>query len=69
VTVGIGEAEMRFCRVHDEDGLWRVFWMERGNRNELSEFTDEQDACLEYMRRVAGPVKVTHGSALSAGPT
>ncbi|MFC0429498.1 hypothetical protein [Kutzneria buriramensis] len=54
----IGEAEMCFGIVHDDDGLWRVFWMERGNRNELSEFADEQDACLEYMGRVAGSAKV-----------
>ena len=54
----IGEAEMCYCIVHDEDGRWRVFWMERGNRNTLSEFEDEQDACLEFMGRAAGQAKI-----------
>lgn len=54
----IGEAEMCYCIVHDEDGWWRVFWMERGNRITLAEFVDEQDACLEFMGRAAGRTKV-----------
>lgn len=54
----IGEAEMCFCIVHDDDGRWRVFWMERGNRLQETEFADEQDACLEFMGRAAGRGKV-----------
>lgn len=46
----IGEAEMHFCIVRDDDGMWRVFWQERGNRIQPAEFEDEQDACLEFMR-------------------
>lgn len=53
-----GEAEIRFCIVHDDDGRWRVFWMERGNRLQETEFADEQDACLEFMGRAAGRGKV-----------
>lgn len=54
----IGKAEMCYCIAHDDDGLWRVFWMERGNRIQEWEFADEQDACLEFMGRVAGRAKV-----------
>lgn len=54
----VGEAEMCFCITHDGPGRWSVFWMERGNRLDLSEFTDEQAACLEFMCRASNQATV-----------
>jgi hypothetical protein len=54
----VGEAEMCYCIARDDDSRWSVFYMERGCRDRLREFTDEQAACLEFMGRVAGEAKV-----------
>ncbi len=54
----VGEAEYCYCIVRDDDCLWSVFYRERGCRDRLREFTDEQSACLEFMGRIAGKAKV-----------
>jgi len=54
----VGEAEMCYCIVRDEDGRWSVFYLERGDRGSLRTFTDEQAACLEFMARAAGKATV-----------
>lgn len=41
---------MCYCIVRDGS----VFYLERGGRGSLREFTDEQAACLEFMARAAG---------------
>jgi hypothetical protein len=54
----VGEAEMCYCIVRDEDGRWSVFYQERGDRYRERQFTDQQAACLEFMGRVAGQARV-----------
>jgi len=54
----VGEAEMCYCIVRDDDGRWSVFYLERGDRGSLRTFTDEQAACLEFMGRATGTAKV-----------
>ncbi|WP_237570085.1 hypothetical protein [Mycolicibacterium lacusdiani] len=48
-----GEAENSWCVNQASDGLWEVFWMERGNKIDLVRLATESDACFQLLGRLA----------------
>ena len=53
VSVG-AEADRAWCvrAVADGDGIWEVFWCERGGRFEWTRFDDESAACFSLFGRL-----------------
>jgi hypothetical protein len=58
-----GDAEYAWCVEQAPDGAWEVFWMERGNKNNLVRLPTEEAACyfllgrLTYSQLLAGVVR------------
>ncbi len=58
-----GHAEMSWCIEQNTDGQWEVFWLERGNKNELITLQTERAACqqllgrLTYSQLLAGKIR------------
>jgi len=46
-----GSRDSRFCLVH-EGPQWAVFTGERGGRFEEARYESEDDACVDFLRRV-----------------
>lgn len=52
-TVAIGGwAENAWCVAPDEDGVWEVYWRERGGKIELERFASEEQACTYMLGRL-----------------
>jgi hypothetical protein len=52
-TVAVnGWAENAWCVARDEDGMWEVYWRERGNKIELERFASENQACSYMLGRL-----------------
>lgn len=62
-----GHADLAWCVELAEDGIWEVFWSERGNKNDLVRFETESSACtlllgrLAYSQLVAGAIQRSPG--------
>jgi hypothetical protein len=52
VVVLGNSAEYAWCVEQADDGAWEVFWMERGNKNNLVRLPDEDTACLYLLGRL-----------------
>jgi hypothetical protein len=48
-----GSAENSWCIVQASEGKWEVFWMERGNKIDLTCCATEVDACFRLLGRLA----------------
>ena len=48
-----GRAEYSWCVEPSADGMWEVFWYERGNKNDLVRLPTESDACYQLLGRLA----------------
>lgn len=48
-----GRAEYSWCVEPSTDGMWEVFWYERGNKNGLVRLPSESDACYQILGRLA----------------
>lgn len=52
VVVG-DSAEFAWCvEQNKEDGVWEVYYLERGNKNNLQRFADEDQACCYMLGRL-----------------
>jgi hypothetical protein len=47
-----GSAEYAWCVEQAGDGAWEVYWMERGNKNNLVRLPTEDAACLVLLGRL-----------------
>jgi hypothetical protein len=47
-----GHADMSWCVERASDGTWEVFWLERGNKNELVRVDTEEAACYQLLGRL-----------------
>ena len=60
-----GSAEMAWCVKQADDGAWEIYWLERGNKHELSRLQTESQACfyllgrLTYSQLLAGVIRKT----------
>ena len=48
-----GQAEHSWCVEPGADGLWEVYWYERGNKNNLVRVSNESEACYQLLGRLA----------------
>ncbi len=48
-----GQAEYSWCVEPSADGMWEVYWYERGNKNGLVRLATESDACYQLLGRLA----------------
>lgn len=48
-----GKAEYSWCIEPGADGIWEVYWYERGNKNELVRVSNESEACYQLLGRLA----------------
>lgn len=48
-----GQAEYSWCIEPGADGVWEVYWYERGNKNELVRVSSESEACYQLLGRLA----------------
>ncbi|QUQ69779.1 hypothetical protein [Kutzneria sp. CA-103260] len=54
MVVAGGSAEFAFCVDQDEeDGVWEVYYLERGQKNDLLRFASEHQACCYMLGRLA----------------
>lgn len=49
-SIGLDRDET-YCLIH-EQGLWKVYYSERGNRNDERAFTQEPPACRDLLDRL-----------------
>jgi hypothetical protein len=47
-----GHAEMAWCVEQAPDGMWEVYWRERGNKVELARLDTEAQACNQLLGRL-----------------
>ena len=53
MVVAGGFAEYAWCVDRDEgDGAWEVYYLERGDKNYLQRFADEDQACCYMLGRL-----------------
>ena len=53
-VVALGNhTEMRWCVEQADDGVWEVYWRERGNKIELVRVANESAACTQLLGRLA----------------
>jgi hypothetical protein len=48
-----GHADYSWCVEQASDGMWEVYWYERGNKNGLVRLTSESDACFQLFGRLS----------------
>lgn len=48
---GILSAPEQYC-ITNENGIWEVYYYERGNKNALKQFVDESAACEDLRARL-----------------
>lgn len=48
-----GHADYSWCLEQSTDGMWEVFWYERGNKNGLIRLPSESDACFQLLGRLS----------------
>lgn len=48
-----GHADYSWCIEQDPDGIWAVYWYERGTKNGLVQLNTESDACFQLLGRLA----------------
>lgn len=48
-----GRAEYSWCVEPSPDGMWEVYWYERGNKEGLVRLATESDACFQLLGRLA----------------
>ncbi|BBZ61992.1 hypothetical protein BST34_04755 [Mycolicibacterium monacense DSM 44395] len=47
-----GHADYSWCLEQSDDGMWEVYWYERGTKNQLVRLTTESDACFQLLGRL-----------------
>jgi hypothetical protein len=47
-----GRAQFSWSVEQAEDGAWEVYWLERGDKNDLERFTTEHQACAYLLGRL-----------------
>ncbi|QUQ69780.1 hypothetical protein [Kutzneria sp. CA-103260] len=47
-----GHAQFSWSVEQAEDGAWEVYWLERGDKNDLERFADENQACTYLLGRL-----------------
>ncbi len=47
-----GHADYSWCVEQSPDGLWEVYWYERGAKNGLVKLNTEADACFQLLGRL-----------------
>lgn len=48
-----GHADYSWCVEQAPDGVWEVYWLERGNKNGLVRLPTQTDACYQLLGRLA----------------
>lgn len=48
-----GHADYSWCVEQSSDGVWDVYWFERGNKNDLIRLNSESEACFQLLGRLA----------------
>jgi hypothetical protein len=48
-----GHAENSWCVEQAPNGTWEVFWLERGNKIDLTRHRSEAHACFQLLGRLA----------------
>lgn len=48
-----GRADTAWCIERTADDAWEVYWLERGNKNNLVHLASEADACHQLLGRLA----------------
>lgn len=48
----------RYCIGRHDDGSWHTYYSERGNRNSLQVFDNENDACVYFLGWVASELQL-----------
>jgi hypothetical protein len=47
-----GHAQFSWSLEQAEDGAWEVYWLERGDKNDLERFATENQACTYLLGRL-----------------
>ncbi|KUI39783.1 hypothetical protein [Mycobacterium sp. GA-2829] len=47
-----GRADYSWCLERSADGMWEVYWYERGAKNSLVRLNSEADACFQLLGRM-----------------
>lgn len=47
-----GHADYSWCLEQASDGMWEVYWYERGTKNGLMRPNTESDACFQLLGRL-----------------
>lgn len=48
IGIGLPEADETYCIVN-EDGLWRIYYAERGQGSDMREYDSEDEACDAFI--------------------
>jgi hypothetical protein len=70
-----GRADYSWCVEQSADGMWEVFWYERGSQNDLHRIAGESEACflllgrLTYSQLLAGNIAEVSAPNLPATVT
>lgn len=48
IGIGIPEADETYCLVQ-ENGVWRIYYAERGQRSDMREYVSEEEACNAFL--------------------
>lgn len=48
IGIGIPEADETYCLVQ-ENGIWRIYYAERGQRSDMREYANEEEACNAFV--------------------
>jgi hypothetical protein len=48
IGIGVPEADETYCVVQ-ENGVWRIYYAERGQRGGLHEYASEDEACNAFL--------------------
>lgn len=47
-----GHADYSWCLEQSSDGMWEVYWYERGTKNNLVRLATETEACFQLLGRL-----------------
>lgn len=53
MVVAGGSAEFAVCVDEAEDSCWEIYYLERGQKNDLMRFSSEQQACCYLLGRLS----------------
>lgn len=53
LLVAGGHAQLTWSVEEADDGMWEVYWLERGDKGDLERFANENQACTYMLGRLA----------------